>query len=265
MAPNDTNRELSNPGETLSLFPSEINDARPHPSVGRTTRALPLDTDVPIAFESVRVDPSLITADAVEPPRQAPSRGMARLAGRMRKLQHLPAIVFRPSQVDAFRGVRLWPFAIVFAGIVTVNALRSVDRSPQNAMGPESSQTAIVTAALPEVAIPEPTRDYTPAVDARPATPKRPTPPPISERSKPRRPVPATQFSGHLIIDSEPKGAAVMINQRLVGVTPLEISPYPASSYAVWVQQDGYERWTAGVLVAADKVTRVHARLQKSP
>ena len=55
-----------------------------------------------------------------------------------------------------------------------------------------------------------------------------------------------------------------MINQRLVGTTPLELSPYPASSYAVSVQQDGYHRWSAGVLVPADKVTRVHARLQKS-
>jgi hypothetical protein len=70
-------------------------------------------------------------------------------------------------------------------------------------------------------------------------------------------------FKGRLIVESEPSGATVLINQRPVGVTPLELPRYPASSYAIWVQHEGYERWTAGLLVPANKVTRVNARLQK--
>jgi hypothetical protein len=270
---NDANWESSNPVETLSLFPSEINDTRPHLGDIRTTRTLsPPDTDTPIAFKSVPAGPWLIAADFLEPPRQTSSPGRVRLKRSIQKWQHLSAFVCRPSRVGAVRGVRLWPFAIgVVSGIVALTVLRSVDRSLQIPMGPELSQKAIVTAAFRSapppaaaVAIPEAIGDQTPAVQSRAAV-ERPRPLPMSPRSEPRRPVSAARFTGHLIIDSEPRGASVMINQRLVGVTPLELSRYPASSYAVWVQQDGYDRWTSGVRVPADKVTRVHAQLQRSP
>lgn len=270
---NEANWELTNPVETLSMFPSEINDTRSHPGVIRTTRTLSrLDTDTPITFESLPADAWLIAADSFEPPREMCSRGTMRLRRNIRKWQHLFASVFRPTRVAAVRAVRLWPFAIgVVSGIVAVNTLRS-DPSPQIAIGPETSQKAIVTAALPEVATPDAIRhetpaaieDDTPAVHSRAAAVKRPAPPSMSQQSKPRRAVAGTRFRGHLIIDSEPRGASVMINQRPVGVTPLELSRYPASSYAVWIQQDGYERWTAGILVPADKVTRVHAQLQRT-
>ena len=72
-------------------------------------------------------------------------------------------------------------------------------------------------------------------------------------------------FKGHLVVDSVPTGATVLINQRPAGTTPLHITDYPAGSYAVWVEREGYERWTAGVLVQADKTTRIRPLLLSKP
>lgn len=68
-------------------------------------------------------------------------------------------------------------------------------------------------------------------------------------------------FKGHLIVDSFPAGATVLINQRPAGVTPLDLADYPAGSYAIWVEREGYERWTAGVRVQAATTTRVRPLL----
>jgi len=72
-------------------------------------------------------------------------------------------------------------------------------------------------------------------------------------------------FKGHLVVDSVPTGATVLINQRPAGTTPLHVTDYPAGSYAVWVEREGYERWTAGVLVQADKTTRIRPMLLSKP
>ena len=65
---------------------------------------------------------------------------------------------------------------------------------------------------------------------------------------------------GTLVVTSEPAGAAVFMNQRYVGLTPLETS-VKAGSYAVVVELDG-ARWTDVVLVRGERVTRVERQLQ---
>ena len=72
-----------------------------------------------------------------------------------------------------------------------------------------------------------------------------------------------TQFKGHLVIDSVPAGATVLINQRPAGTTPLQLMDYPAGSYAIWVERDGYERWTAGIRVQAGTTTHIRPMLSK--
>jgi hypothetical protein len=72
-------------------------------------------------------------------------------------------------------------------------------------------------------------------------------------------------FTGQLIVDSVPTGATVLINQRPVGRTPLHLTDYPAGSYAIWVERDGYERWTAGVRVQADTTTHIRPSLLSKP
>lgn len=64
------------------------------------------------------------------------------------------------------------------------------------------------------------------------------------------------------MVDSEPAGSAVFVDRQLVGETPLELTQLRAGSHVVRIERDGYDRWTAAVLVAADKQTRVSATLQ---
>ncbi len=73
------------------------------------------------------------------------------------------------------------------------------------------------------------------------------------------------QFIGTLIVRSEPTGATVFIDRRAAGETPLRIASLPARSHTVWVEREGHERWTAAVLVPADSLTRVDAKLRRAP
>jgi hypothetical protein len=77
-------------------------------------------------------------------------------------------------------------------------------------------------------------------------------------------PVRAREFIGTLAVQSDPAGAAVFINRRPVGTTPLRVRRLSAGSHAVWVEREGYERWTAAVLVPADRLTRVNVRLRRA-
>jgi hypothetical protein len=81
------------------------------------------------------------------------------------------------------------------------------------------------------------------------------TPRPVGSSGK-------SPFIGGLAIESEPSGAAVFVNQLPVGETPLRLSGLSAGSRVVRIEHAGYERWTAAVLVAADKQAKVSARLQ---
>jgi hypothetical protein len=72
----------------------------------------------------------------------------------------------------------------------------------------------------------------------------------------------AVQYVGALTIDSTPAGSAVFVDRQLVGKTPLQLTGLRAGSHVVRIERDGYDRWTTAVLVAADKQTRVSARLQ---
>ena len=242
-----------NPVEPLSLFPSETNDTPTHDgAVQRRLRRTPPDADLPIAFESVPIAPLLIAADSFEPRPQTSSRRISQLERRFREWQHLAAVAFafRPRFPRGVKGVRggLWPFAVgVLSGIVAVSALRSVDPSTEPSAGPQVSQTPVVASVFP---VPQ-RAIVTPELPA--AKVENPTPPPpMPQRSQPRRPVSATRFRGHLIVDSEPRGASVMINQRLVGTTPLELSRYPASS----VRRPGSTGWISAMERRSPRTSR---------
>jgi len=54
----------------------------------------------------------------------------------------------------------------------------------------------------------------------------------------------------------------VFVDRQRVGETPLELTQLRVGSHVVRIERDGYDPWTTAVLVAADKQTRVSARLQ---
>jgi hypothetical protein len=82
---------------------------------------------------------------------------------------------------------------------------------------------------------------------------------------KPQAQAPTSQFVGTLAVESNPPGAAVFINRQRVGVTPLEVQGLQSGSRVIWIERDGYRRWTAAVDVPADRLTRVSAKLQADP
>lgn len=70
------------------------------------------------------------------------------------------------------------------------------------------------------------------------------------------------QFRGSLIVDSRPSGAAVSVNGRSVGQTPLVLRDQSAGSRAIRVALDGYEPWWTAVQVVANTETHLRAELK---
>jgi hypothetical protein len=283
-SPNNTTGKLGSQGDhdlSLSLFPLESNEplARViHPSATKS----PLVNNDPIVFTRVRIDASMIV-DIEDPrPPLRSAEHIARVQKRMRRVVRPYAMGFRSRPLETTDKVRLpLLFAIVIAtggATIAMHALQSVDRARPTTSQPEPRATAAaplaVTASVPLTptdpiaALPQVTAARISDTDlvarSRRTALNRPARALVSGGSKRSSAVAPARFHGRLIVTSEPNGATVLINQRPVGVTPLELSRFPASSYAVWVQHEGYHRWTAGVRVPANAVTRVRAHLRKS-
>lgn len=71
------------------------------------------------------------------------------------------------------------------------------------------------------------------------------------------------RYRGALAIDSDPPGAVVSVDGRVVGSTPVLLKDVPAGSCVVRVESSGYELWSAAARVVANKQTRVTATLQR--
>ena len=69
-------------------------------------------------------------------------------------------------------------------------------------------------------------------------------------------------FVGTLSITSVPSGASVSINGKPAGVTPLKLARQRAGSHAVQIAHEGFERWSSSVVVPADRLTQVTAKLR---
>jgi hypothetical protein len=72
----------------------------------------------------------------------------------------------------------------------------------------------------------------------------------------------ATEYIGTLSIRSTPDKAEVHIDRERVGETPLVLRRLRAGSHAIRIEHDGYQRWTAGVNIPAEEITRVTVTLQ---
>jgi hypothetical protein len=119
---------------------------------------------------------------------------------------------------------------------------------PPSALVPPVAAASAVPAEPPRV----------PLLDTRqPPAPAAPEP-----LGGPRRDEPRT-YVGTLTIDAEPAGE-VFINRERAGRTPLRVRNLRAGSHLVWIERDGYRRWTRVVPVPADRVSRVSATLERS-
>lgn len=83
---------------------------------------------------------------------------------------------------------------------------------------------------------------------------------PVSDTPARVAPRPVT-YVGTLSIDASP-GGDVFIDRKPAGRTPLRAENLKAGSHLVWIQRDGYRRFTRVVRVPADRVTRLVADLE---
>ncbi|MCY4509062.1 MAG: PEGA domain-containing protein, partial [Acidobacteria bacterium] len=75
-------------------------------------------------------------------------------------------------------------------------------------------------------------------------------------------PPPAEQVGiGSILAETRPPGAAVWLDQRLVGETPVSIPDVPAGARQIEFRLDGYRTWTTTVEVAPATQARVAASL----
>jgi PEGA domain len=68
-------------------------------------------------------------------------------------------------------------------------------------------------------------------------------------------------FAGTLAVQSVP-GGVVFVNQRRAGQTPIHLTGVRAGSHVIRIEREGYQRWTAAVMVSDGEETRVAAKLQ---
>ena len=154
-------------------------------------------------------------------------------------------------------GVAIW-------GVASV-ALLEIPEAPS--LEPIETESSMPPAPAP-VAVLTP-----PAVDLQAAS-AAPAPPPFDSaresasvaQGRPlrtvaeRQPNTRTAYVGTLAIDAEP-GGNVFINRQVAGHTPVRAENLRAGSHLIWIEREGYRRWTRVVAVAADRVTRVSADL----
>jgi hypothetical protein len=70
-------------------------------------------------------------------------------------------------------------------------------------------------------------------------------------------------FVGTLLIESDPAGAAVFVNQESVGDTPVLLKDMRTGSYVVRLESEGYQRWSSAATVSAVRQERVKAKLER--
>ncbi len=268
----------------LSIFPSEGNPGivggLPQPAMA------PRAEDCLAGFATERAD-TFANGDRRTPSDESLTRLRMAVAGfqsEMNKLKSQRASAQKmhaaPRDDRGFWG-RSRRFGLFAGGVVLAAAAAQL--ATFVVIGPDAARTLTLsnvenveaaTMSAPVAAVASPTLEV-----ERPAAPAALPPPALASIAPQRtssRPVEqraATnggnqsrvqrEFKGSLVIDSVPQGATVLINQSRVGVTPLRLDDYPAGSYALWVQRDGYERWTMAVLVPANRVTQVTSKLTR--
>jgi hypothetical protein len=105
-----------------------------------------------------------------------------------------------------------------------------------------------------------PSRSLDVRLSAAATAPPRPSTPATIGRP-PAPPATAATTTGGLSIDSRPGGAAVTINGKPSGVTPLTINDLPPGEYRILMALPGYHDFATSVRVVAGERARAAASL----
>ena len=169
--------------------------------------------------------------------------------------------------IVALAGWRYWPGHAAASIIESVapqapGAASEVDPAGAEPLPPEPATTSQESsdgapAPVAPVALVAPAARVAPAAHVALASVR-------AESDEPRRGPQTTRYAGTLSIDAEP-GGNVFIDRRPAGKTPLRVENLRAGSHLVWIEREGFRRWTRVVSVPADRVSRVSAGLEPLP
>jgi hypothetical protein len=180
---------------------------------------------------SLKLEVATLVSALKEKQAQMPRRAPAKRTG--------PDSPIRPSMT---------PAAIV---VLLATALLSWQLLKTPHLSRASAEVSDPDAAAPRVQIATPLR-----AEARPTeTPRQPDPPIVHP----------TVYKGMLSVTADRPGARVFVNRKSVGTAPVRLRNLRAGAHLVWVERDGFRRWTKVVTVPAEKITRVSADLQPVP
>ena len=89
------------------------------------------------------------------------------------------------------------------------------------------------------------------------ASPRRadPAPPPAAKERE--------AFTGSIYVDSRPRGARVMLDGKMVGVTPIRIPDVRVGSHVIRLQLEDHRDWTSSTRVTAGADARVTGSLER--
>jgi serine/threonine-protein kinase len=101
---------------------------------------------------------------------------------------------------------------------------------------------------------------------APPATPPAPAPrttKPAPAAVPPAAPPARAKGPGSLYVDSRPRGAAVFLDGKQIGVTPVALQDVAAGAHVVRLELVDHRVWTANSQVLAGQQTRVTGSLER--
>jgi serine/threonine-protein kinase len=74
---------------------------------------------------------------------------------------------------------------------------------------------------------------------------------------------PPAPSAAPLTVESRPAGAAVFLDGRLVGTTPLVVADVAVGEHALHLDRDGYQRWSSAIRIVTTERNRVTASLDR--
>ena len=167
----------------------------------------------------------------------------------------LPAKRMSPWRA-ALAAVVLLTFATLVWGLVTIVS----EDLPEPPPIESESEPAAVPAPVVEAVPPSAEIQNAATVSVTPARVARPRDVAARGDPPPRLASRAVGYVGTLTIDASPAGE-VFVNRQSAGRTPLRLEKLRAGSHLIWIEREGYRRWTRVVAVTADRISRVSATL----
>jgi hypothetical protein len=81
--------------------------------------------------------------------------------------------------------------------------------------------------------------------------------------NKPATPAAPQSFVGTIYVDSRPRGARVLLDGKMVGVTPIRIPDVSVGSHVVRLQLEDHRDWTSSARVTSGQEARVTGSLER--